>query len=157
MGKVGDQFCLYLFIWKTLPVLQVIVSLTCLQCIFCFVAGFIHGIHSLQFTVQPSGADVEEGASINLLCEVDESNVQIEWTLDGQPVDVTDGRRSLEENTLRILEVHKNNDAGEFRCVATKGSEAITSDPASLNIICKYASMEERNSSYYWGYRCCNC
>ena len=116
--------------------------------ICCVIAGFIHGIHSLQFTVQPSSADVVEGTSINLLCEVDESNVQIEWTLDGEPVDLSDGRRSLEENNLRISEVHKNNDAGEFRCVATKGSETITSDPATLNIICKYAVSVERNSYY---------
>ncbi|XP_072031343.1 inactive tyrosine-protein kinase 7-like [Amphiura filiformis] len=98
--------------------------------------GCSEGVQSLQFTVEPISVDAIEGTPINLQCAVDESNVQIQWTLDGQLLDLdNDDRRSLEDNNLRISAVDKNNDAGEFQCIATMGAETITSDPAELNII----------------------
>ncbi len=91
--------------------------------------------------MEPSSVDALEGKPMNLQCEVDESNAQIQWTLDGETLDLAnDDRRSLEDGNLRISAVNKNSDSGEFRCVATKNGESITSSPAVLNIICKYGN-----------------
>ena len=92
----------------------------------------------------PSSVDAVEGQPIDLPCEVDESNAQIEWTLDGQTLDIdNDDRLSLEGSNLKIAAVDRTQgDEGEFQCVASSGSETITSSASTLNIICKYGISE---------------
>ncbi|XP_077192883.1 inactive tyrosine-protein kinase 7 isoform X1 [Paroedura picta] len=88
------------------------------------------------FTKEPYSQDALHGRSAILRCEVEQpSDIEFEWLQNGFPVQDTE-RRFKEGSSLQITSVDRQQDGGNFQCVARNvvtGEEARTTN-ASFNI-----------------------
>ncbi|XP_020652559.3 inactive tyrosine-protein kinase 7 [Pogona vitticeps] len=90
----------------------------------------------ISFTKEPYSQDVLHGRSAILRCEVQEpSDIEFEWLQNGVPVQDNE-RRFKEGSNLQFTSVDRQQDGGNFQCVARNtvtGEEARTTN-ASFNI-----------------------
>ncbi|XP_044284906.1 inactive tyrosine-protein kinase 7 [Varanus komodoensis] len=90
----------------------------------------------ITFTKEPYSQDALHGRSAILRCEVEEpSDIAFEWLQNGVPVQDTE-RRFKEGSNLQFTSVDRQQDSGNFQCVARNvvtGEEAQTTN-ASFNI-----------------------
>ncbi|XP_019642395.1 PREDICTED: inactive tyrosine-protein kinase 7-like [Branchiostoma belcheri] len=91
---------------------------------------------SFVFDPVPIGQDVLDGRRALMSCGVvDPVGLQFHWELDGRRLANTT-RRGMVGSNLQFDPVDKDEDQGEFRCVASNVTSGYTksSDPASFNI-----------------------
>ncbi|XP_060103926.1 inactive tyrosine-protein kinase 7 isoform X2 [Heteronotia binoei] len=90
----------------------------------------------ILFTKEPYSQDALHGRSAILRCEVEQpSDIEFEWLQNGVPVQDTE-RRFKEGSSLQITSVDRQQDSGNFQCVARNvltGEEARTTN-VSFNI-----------------------
>ncbi|XP_053169066.1 inactive tyrosine-protein kinase 7 isoform X1 [Hemicordylus capensis] len=90
----------------------------------------------ISFNKEPYSQDALHGRSAILRCEVEEpSDIEFEWLQNGVPVQDTE-RRFKEGSNLQFTSVDRQQDGGNFQCVARNvvtGEEARTTN-ASFNI-----------------------
>ncbi|XP_033000825.1 inactive tyrosine-protein kinase 7 [Lacerta agilis] len=90
----------------------------------------------ISFTKEPYSQDAFHGRSAILRCEVEEPrDIEFEWLQNGVPVQDTE-RRFKEGSSLQFTSVDRQQDGGNFQCVARNvvtGEEARTTN-ASFNI-----------------------
>ncbi|XP_071963472.1 inactive tyrosine-protein kinase 7-like [Antedon mediterranea] len=104
--------------------------------VFVYLSVYLHMSTALSFTSQPAGLDVKQGEQASFQCVVDDpENAIVTWTLDNVLIEDT-SRRFVDGEYLRIIEVQRNADDGEFVCVAEDKvtGTTIESTPVTLNI-----------------------
>ena len=93
-------------------------------------------------TTQPQGGPVTEGDNVTFSCNASGNPVPtITWTRNGSVLTSSVLRISFraESRELTIRIVNRTN-RGEYRCVANNSVGNVTSNPATLDVQCKYTS-----------------
>ena len=98
-----------------------------------------------EITAHPLSTVIIDEGDLLLTCNATGNPTpSISWTKDGSLINASgDPRISItEENTkLRITNVSRADD-GQYRCVASNGLGNATSNPASVDVRCKYTNRE---------------
>lgn len=81
----------------------------------------------LTFTTQPASVTVTEGNSASFTCVGSGSPVSYQWKKGGVAIS------GATNSTFTIASV-ANTDAGSYTCVATRGAQTATSNPATLTV-----------------------
>lgn len=106
----------------------------------CFLLSVLSiGAAAIQFTREPKSQDALHGRSAMLRCEVsDPTDITYRWLHNGQPLENSE-RRHQEASNLKFITVDRQQDAGNFECVAQNMAtgEVLHSMNASFNIKCK--------------------
>lgn len=94
----------------------------------------------ISFTKEPYSQDALHGRGAILRCEVkDPRDIEFEWLQNGEPIQDTE-RRFKEGSNLQFASIDRQQDGGNFQCVARNvvtGEEARTTN-ASFNIKCEH-------------------
>lgn len=109
-------------------------------------SDFFPGSGSDQASTLRTGGNVRSGRKtvlhgekrVTLECAVADSQpIGIRWTLNGISVDNSSRRHQI-GSSLYFSRIDKEEDTGDFACVATNAAgHAITSSPISLRVECK--------------------
>ena len=98
-----------------------------------------------EITTDPGSTEIIERGDVTLTCSaVGNPTPSISWTKDGSLINAGgDPRINItEQNTkLRITNVSRADD-GQYRCVASNGLGNATSNPATVDVRCKYTNRE---------------
>ena len=104
--------------------------------------------------VHPDAQTKTEGENVNLVCDATGNPPpRISWTRNGISVDLSGNSRisfSADKKQLTITNVSRT-DSGEYRCVANNSVGNDTSNPATLNVQCKYNVLYQAPSSSLLG------
>ena len=114
-----------------------VVAPTCVVLIVCFLI-----IVAPQIATQPQGGPVIESHNVNLFCNASATPVPtITWTRNGSVLTSSVARITFgaESRELTITSINRA-DSGDYRCVANNSEGNVTSDPATLDVQCKYTS-----------------
>ena len=97
-----------------------------------------------EITVHPRSEAKTEGENLILSCDAEGVPAPtISWTRNGSLVDTSDNSRisfSADRKQLAITNVNRT-DSGEYRCVANNSLGNDTSNPATLDVQCKYSDF----------------
>ena len=99
-----------------------------------------------EITAHPLSTVIIDEGDLLLTCNATGNPTpSISWTKDGSLINASrDPRISItEQNTkLRITNVSRADD-GQYRCVASNGLGNATSNPATVDVRCKYTNRED--------------
>ena len=97
-----------------------------------------------EITAHPRNETKTEGENVILSCNATGNPVPtISWNRNGSPIDTSGNSSrisfSADKKQLTITNVNRT-DSGEYRCVANNSVGIGTSNPATLDVICKYST-----------------